>query len=714
MHPRLLRSAIVGSALLAHASLSPPANAQVLAFTSCSVAGICGDVVALLTGTVLTVRIANLDNTFGSALFTTQITFADPLGGTPGMAFTRTATASLIGNVSSLGATPLNAWSFGGIGGSNVLDLSSFFNVYIEGTAPSPFRAGPGDLDNGTWVTNNGFVQFAADLGGIGGINNARFTGIGFCTDVGCSSTTTAAPEPSTLLLLATGCIALGIAWRRRRGPWLAMRPLRLRPHGLVGAFVAFMVAGCSDSNIPSAPRTTTRAVLAPRTDGYIVILKRGGASFSRVSPGARLGNVVPINPLSAAQNAVIADVVPAINGFVVRGVASTNDIAGDEIEAVIPNYVAEINEPTPDASEVAAPDFDQDPTGTDQSGAFFFANNTQWSYKVISANRVWAPSRGGAGAKVCITDSGIDAGHSAFVGKPILGASFLANSSPFTDTLGHGSHVAGTISTNGAGGASVAPDATLMMAKVFNATGGGASTAVVLNAVAWCTDNGADVINMSLSFTGGIPTVGNEAFINAYEAGLDYATSRGVLIVAAAGNDGAPLPFPGRTFLPAEAPGVVSVAATGPNTNLAPFGNNPTWNSPGPAFDGIASYSNRGSVPGVDISAPGGDLASGWPSQSLIFSVCSRQTNFGTPTNPSFPCAANGFWLGDAGTSMASPHVAGVAALIRSRWPSSGRSATLRNKIESCLFRSVDNIGPTSIFGRGRVNAYKATTQPC
>jgi hypothetical protein len=142
---------------------------------------------------------------------------------------------------------------------------------------------------------------------------------------------------------------------------------------------------------------------------------------------------------------------------------------------------------------------------------------------------------------------------------------------------------VSGTVSTNGAGGASVAPDASLMMAKVFNGVGGGAATAVVLNAVAWCTDNGADVINMSLAFTGGIPTAGNEAFIAAYEAGLDYATSRGVLIVAAAGNDALTLPFPGRIFLPAEAPGVVSVAATGPNANLAPFGNNPTWAAPAP-----------------------------------------------------------------------------------------------------------------------------------
>lgn len=473
------------------------------------------------------------------------------------------------------------------------------------------------------------------------------------------------------------------------------------------------VLAACSDVNTPVGPKTPALTVAQaknPRFDGYIVILKPG-SSLSAARTGARLSTVVPRGLSTAARDAIVTSVVPSINGIVVRGVASAEDITGNDVDQVIPNYEADIIEPTPTGAEfIAEANPALAPTGTDQSTAGFFANNTQWGYKKISANRAWVPSRGGAGAKVCITDSGIDPGHQAFIGKTIISTSFIANSPPGVDSVGHGSHVAGTISTNGSGAASVAPNVTLMTAKVFNGRGGGATTAVILSAVAWCADNGADVINMSLGFTGGIPTTpGNASFIAAFQAGLDYATSRGVLIVASSGNDGVTLPAAGLIFLPAEASGVTSVAATAPTTSLAPFPAN--WINPGAGFDGIASYSNRGAAPSVDISAPGGDrLTAAWPTQSLIISACSRQFLSGI----SFPCAAGNLYLFEAGTSMASPHVAGVAALIRARWPSTPRSAALRNKIESCLYKSVDNVGSTAIFGRGRVNAYKATTQPC
>jgi hypothetical protein len=211
----LLRSAIVGTALVASASVPSVAIAQSLSFTSCAVAGVCGFVEAFFAGTFLTVRISNLDNTFGSALFTTQVTFGGPLGAAPGVAFTQAANASLVGSVSAVGTTPSNAWSYSGVGGSNVLDLSAFLNVFIEGPAPSPFRALPGDPDNGTWITTNGYVQFAADLSGVSGVNTGQIVGLEFCTQVDCASVTT--PEPATFVLVATGLVGLAAVRRRRK-----------------------------------------------------------------------------------------------------------------------------------------------------------------------------------------------------------------------------------------------------------------------------------------------------------------------------------------------------------------------------------------------------------------------------------------------------------------------------------------------------------------
>jgi lantibiotic leader peptide-processing serine protease len=473
------------------------------------------------------------------------------------------------------------------------------------------------------------------------------------------------------------------------------------------------LVACAEPTALPPAAVTPAPRISSanPVSEGFIVVLS-GNTKFAAARIGSRLSAIVPsIAGSSVGGGATITSRLPSVNGVVVTGVANASDIPiGDGVVSVVPNYVQDIIDPTPSFTlgMLETVDAEQTPTGTDQSSAGFFANNTQWGYKKISANRAWIPSHGGLGAKVCLVDSGIDPGHQSFIGKSILSTSMLANSNA-ADSNGHGSHTAGTISTNGFGAASVAPDASLMTAKVFNAAGGGATTAVVLSAVQWCTDNGADVINMSLGFTGGINRAANTAngFIAIYEAGLDYATSRGVLIVASAGNDAATLPNATNIWLPAEAPGVVSVAATSPTTVLPAFGANLTWQAPGTAFDGIASYSNRGTFPSVAVSAPGGDrLTAAWPVQSLILSVCSR---FFNPA-----CAAGNVFLYNAGTSMAAPHVSGVAALIRSRFASTPRSLTLRNKIESCLYKTVDNIGSTSTFGKGRVNAYKATTTPC
>src|SRR4029079_8374104 len=96
--------------------------------------------------------------------------------------------------------------------------LSAFFNSFIEGSAASAFRASPGDADNGTWVTTNGYVEFTADMAGVEGLTGNNIVGFVYCTEYGCDggAAVVATPEPATLALFATGLVAVAVIRRRR------------------------------------------------------------------------------------------------------------------------------------------------------------------------------------------------------------------------------------------------------------------------------------------------------------------------------------------------------------------------------------------------------------------------------------------------------------------------------------------------------------------
>lgn len=255
-----------------------------------------------------------------------------------------------------------------------------------------------------------------------------------------------------------------------------------------------------------------------------------------------------------------------------------------------------------------------------------------QWHMDQISMPTAWHLSQG-HGAVVAVLDTGVaytDQGES-FRQVPDLegtrfveGYDFVDNDTNPLDEHGHGTHVAGTIAqttNNAVGVAGVAFDAAIMPVRVLNRQGYG-SYGDIADAIRWAADNGADVINMSLG--GPIPSL-------AIWRAVRYARSKGVVVVAAAGNTGGRgVQYPGALSQ------VIGVSATRYDEELA-------W------------YSSWG--PQVDVAAPGGDTREDQNGDGMVDGVLQNTILPGDPTG-------NDYLLFN-GTSMASPHVAGVAALL-------------------------------------------------
>jgi len=262
-----------------------------------------------------------------------------------------------------------------------------------------------------------------------------------------------------------------------------------------------------------------------------------------------------------------------------------------------------------------------------DQRGAF--PNDAcfhyQWHMTQIGLPDAWKLGDG-RDVVVAVIDTGVTKVGDLARTKFVPGYNFVKNNDDASDDHGHGTHVAGTIAestNNKIGVAGVAYGAAIMPIKVLSASGSG-SMAAIAQGIRWAADHGANVINMSL---GGPFPVGTIA------SAVKYARGKGVVVVAAAGNDGR-----GKVSYPARYPGVIAVAAT--------------------QFDETTTfYSNWG--PEIDIAGPGGNTrvdqnGDGKPDGVLQHTVVPG--NIGTTD-----------YLWFMGTSMATPHVAGVAALVMS-----------------------------------------------
>jgi len=236
-----------------------------------------------------------------------------------------------------------------------------------------------------------------------------------------------------------------------------------------------------------------------------------------------------------------------------------------------------------------------------------------QWGVKRHNAPEAWKKTRG-KGVKVAVVDTGIDGGHYEFAGRIKGGHNAIDETQPWTDDHSHGTHVAGIIAAamDGQGVVGVAPEAELYGVKVLSADGSG-SLFSIIGGIMWCIDNKMDVVNMSL----GSPQ-GNVMF----EFAVKRMEIADIPLIAAAGNDGGPVGFP------AAYSGAIAISAMCPKGGAEDArlctGDNP-----------IATFSSRG--PEIEFIAPGVLIPSTVLGQEI---------------------------KAYSGTSMASPHVAGLAAL--------------------------------------------------
>ncbi|MGH1395496.1 MAG: S8 family peptidase [Trichormus sp.] len=285
--------------------------------------------------------------------------------------------------------------------------------------------------------------------------------------------------------------------------------------------------------------------------------------------------------------------------------------------EIIEPNYIYNLIEPTAKPTwlgEILRPQEGEEvqPSLNAPNDEYY---SKQWNLHQIGVEGAWSQTKG-SGVTVAVIDTGVTKVRDLSETKFVKGYDFVNDKEEASDDNGHGTHVAGTIAqatNNKYGVAGIAYEAKLMPLKVLSAYGGG-TVADIAEAIKFAADKGADVINMSLG-GGGESQLLKEA--------INYAHKKGVIIIAAAGNENE-----NSASYPARYPNVIGVSAFGPNGEKA-------------------SYSNFGA--GVDISAPGGSDA-------------------GTILQETINEEGEGVFLGLQGTSMASPHVAGVAALVKAQ----------------------------------------------
>ncbi len=299
-----------------------------------------------------------------------------------------------------------------------------------------------------------------------------------------------------------------------------------------------------------------------------------------------------------------------------------------------------------------------------------------QWHLPAIEAPEAWETSSG-SGVVVAVVDTGISLAGEDLDCRPLAGEfnaiTNLSGPGTAVDDNRHGTHVAGSIgqcTNNSTGVAGVAGSTSLLAIKSLDSSGSGWSSDTA-QGIDWARTHGADVINLSLgSSCSPPPAIKHDA--------IDAAIAAGIVVVAATGNDADEPGYSGQIGSPACHPDVIAVGATD-------------------LYDDLSYYSNWGT--GIDVVAPGGDTRYDQDGDGYSDGVLQETFATGDPTDW-------GYWFFQ-GTSMATPHVSGAAALLISANPSA--SAYQVKKALELTAVDLGSAGWDIYYGYGLIDADRA-----
>ena len=464
----------------------------------------------------------------------------------------------------------------------------------------------------------------------------------------------------------------------------------------VIGAAATLLVSSTTASGSPAPKSYLLLAKGNKLPAGLAAKVAAADGSLTGTVPEIGVAFAVSSNADFQSEAAAIVGLESASHDISTQWIAQEPKIAGPSIQAA--------NPPS---------------SGNDD---FFF--DLQWGHDAVNAPEAWEAGARGEGARVAVIDTGFDTDHPDLVpnvnvtlSKNFVPGETLAYALP--DTFSHGTHTAGTIAAadNAFGTIGVAPDADLVLVKGLPDAGCGADAPILQGVVYAAGEADADVISMSLGAPlekSGYLEPGcddgpeDDVWVTAREVtevrkawarAVDYAIKQGATVIASAGNDGADKDHTNNLIhLPSDTPGVISVAATGPHG----WAVDPTTDLDLPAAilpGGV--YTNYGQS-AIDFAAPGG---------SVDFDISGNCAVAGIMR----PCyvfdlvfsTGNAGWFWSAGTSMAAPHVAGVAAIIV------GKNGGVMSPahVEAALRQSADDIGEpgNDDLGAGRVNAANA-----